>query len=98
MKGLEGKVALVTGGSSGIGKATALTFAREEAKLVIVDIDADAGQETAKTIQDAGGEAVFVKADVSRADDVEAMVNRCVETYGRVDCAFNNAGAGGGTD
>ena len=97
MAGLtEGKVALVTGAGSGIGRATALVFAREGAKVVVADIVVEGGQETVQQIEVAGGEAIFVKADVSQAADVEALVTQTVETYGRLDCAFNNAGIEGG--
>jgi NAD(P)-dependent dehydrogenase (short-subunit alcohol dehydrogenase family) len=91
---LEGKVALVTGGASGIGRATALTFVREGAKLVIADMNADGGQQTVHMIQENGGEATFVQVDVSSATAVEAMISTTVETYGRLDCAHNNAGIG----
>ncbi len=93
---LEGKVALVTGGSSGIGRATALTFAREGAKVVVSDVDVEGGEATARVIQDIGGDAIFVYADVVKAGDVEGMVHRAVETYGRLDCAHNNAGISSG--
>lgn len=96
---LEGKIALVTGGGSGIGQATSLTFAREGAKVVVADVNADGGEETVSNIKEAGGDAFFVHADVSRALDVEAMVKTAVQTFGRLDCAFNNAGissSGGG--
>ena len=97
MAGLtEGKVALVTGAGSGIGRATALVFAREGAKVVVSDIVVAGGQETVQQIEAAGGEAIFVKADVSQAADVETLVTQTVETYGRLDCAFNNAGIEGG--
>jgi len=96
MQRLDGKIALVTGGSSGIGRAAALAFAREGAKVVVVDILVEGSEETIKMIRGVGGEAIFVKADVSRSDEVEAMVSRTVEVYGRLDCAFNNAGIGGG--
>ena len=86
------KVALVTGGGSGIGRATALTFAREGARVVVADVVAEAGQETVRLIAEAGGEARFVAADVSRATEVEALVAGCIEAYGRLDCAHNNAG------
>jgi len=96
MTGLvTGKVALVTGGGSGIGRASALTFAREGAKVVVADVAVEGGEETARLIQQHGGEAVFVKADVSRAAEVEALVARAVQTYGRLDCAHNNAGIEG---
>ena len=91
---LNGKVALVTGGASGIGRATALTFAREGAKLVIADMNEDGGQQTVHMITEHGGEATFVQVDVSRATEVEAMISKTVQTYGRLDCAHNNAGIG----
>ena len=97
MAGLtEGKVALVTGAGSGIGRATALVFAREGAKVVVSDIVVEGGEETVQQIKAAGGEAIFVKADVSKGADVEALITQTVETYGRLDCAFNNAGIEGG--
>ena len=89
---LEGKVALVTGGGSGIGRASALAFIREGAKVVLADVNTSGGEETLDRIKGMGGEAIFVRADVSSAAAVEAMVSRTVESYGRVDCAFNNAG------
>ena len=89
------KVALVTGGGSGIGRATALTFAREGARVVVSDVVAEAGQETVRLIAEAGGEARFVAADVSRAAEVEALVAGCIDAYGRLDCAHNNAGIEG---
>ena len=89
---LTGKVALVTGGASGIGRATALAFAREGAKLVIADTNAEGGQQTAHMIIENGGDATFVRVDVSKATEVEAMISKAVETYGRLDCAHNNAG------
>ena len=88
----DGKVALVTGGGSGIGRATALAFAREQAKVVVSDVHVGRGKETARIIEDSGGQAVFVKADVSVETEVEAIVGQAVETYGRLDCAHNNAG------
>jgi NAD(P)-dependent dehydrogenase (short-subunit alcohol dehydrogenase family) len=95
VKGLEGKVALVTGGSSGIGRATALAFAKEGAKVVIASRRVDTGEETARMIKDAGGEAIFVRTDVSKASEVEALIKKAVETYGRLDFAFNCAGIEG---
>jgi NAD(P)-dependent dehydrogenase (short-subunit alcohol dehydrogenase family) len=92
---LNGKVALVTGGASGIGRATALTFAREGAKLVIADMNADGGQQTVHMIKEHGGEAIFVQTDVTQAPAVEALISKAVETYGRLDCAHNNAGISG---
>lgn len=95
MKGIEGKIALVTGGGSGIGRAAALAFAREGAKVVVADVVVEGGQETVQMIKKADGEAIFVKTDVSKAAEVEALINKTVETYGRLDCAFNNAGIEG---
>jgi NAD(P)-dependent dehydrogenase (short-subunit alcohol dehydrogenase family) len=94
-KSFTGKVALVTGASSGIGRATALAFAREGAKVVISDVVVDGGNETVQLIKKAGGEAIFVKADVAQAADVESLVQQTVATYGRLDCAHNNAGISG---
>src|SRR5215510_15247821 len=93
---VEGKVALITGGASGIGRATALTFAREGAKLVIADMNADGGQQTVHMITEQGGEAIFVRTDVSQAVEVQALISQAVATYGRLDCAHNNAGISGG--
>jgi NAD(P)-dependent dehydrogenase (short-subunit alcohol dehydrogenase family) len=91
---LDGKVALVTGGASGIGRATALALARERAKLIIADINNDGGQQTVHMITEQGGAATFVRVDVTQAREVEAMISTTVETYGRLDCAHNNAGIG----
>jgi NAD(P)-dependent dehydrogenase (short-subunit alcohol dehydrogenase family) len=91
-KQFEGKVALVTGGASGIGRATALAFARAGAKVVVADIAVEAGRETLRMIEETGGDAVFVRTDVSQADEVEALIEQALEAYGRVDCAVNNAG------
>lgn len=88
----DGKVALVTGGNAGIGKSAAMQFAREGASVVIAARRVDAGEETVAEIRDTGGEAVFVRTDVSKTADVRNMVNTAVETYGRLDYAFNNAG------
>jgi NAD(P)-dependent dehydrogenase (short-subunit alcohol dehydrogenase family) len=92
---LDGKITLVTGAGSGIGRATALAFAREGAKVLVADVVIEGAQETLKMISEAGGEGKVAKVDVSQSREVEAMVNQVVETYGRVDCAFNNAGIGG---
>jgi NAD(P)-dependent dehydrogenase (short-subunit alcohol dehydrogenase family) len=91
----KGKVAVVTGGASGIGKVAALTFAREGASVVVAtDSNIKGGEETVKLIKEAGGEAIFHKCDVSRAGEVEGLVDKCVREYGRLDYAFNNAGIG----
>lgn len=87
----EGKVALVTGGSSGIGRATALAFAREGASVVIACRGRSRGEQALQELQALGAPAELVVADVSRADEVEALVGRTVERFGRLDCAFNNA-------
>ena len=94
-KNFDGKVAIVTGGASGIGKVAAQTLSREGAKVVVTtDSNIRGGEETIDLIKSAGGEATFVKCDVSNAEDVEKMVGKCVEIYGRLDFAFNNAGIG----
>lgn len=85
-------VALVTGGSTGIGRATALAFAREGAKVVIANRGVAGGEATVRQIVEAGGEAMFVPTDVSQAAQVEALIARVVDAYGRLDYAFNNAG------
>ena len=92
---LEGKVSLVTGAASGIGRATSLVMAREGATLVVSDINAEGGEETLGTIREQGGEGMFVHADVSRPDDVAALIRQVVSAYGRLDCAYNNAGVEG---
>lgn len=89
---LEGKVAIITGAGSGIGRATAQFFAEEGAKVVVAEYNAATGQETVDLIRQAGGEAVFVQVDVSKADQVERMVQAAVDTYDRIDVLFNNAG------
>ena len=93
---LEGKVSLITGGGSGIGKASAFAFAREGSKVVVADVNVEGGEQTVRLIQDTGGEATFVRADVSISSDVSDMVSHAVQTYNRLDCAFNNAGVSGG--
>ncbi len=86
------KVVLVTGGSYGIGRAAAIGFARKGAKVVIADIDEKRGKETLLYIKQLGGEAIFVKTDVSSEAEVAALIRKTIETYGKLDCAFNNAG------
>ena len=92
MASLIGKVVIVTGGSSGIGKATAIAFAREGAKVVVASRREKEGQETVKQVQSAGSEGFFIKTDVSKETDVSAMVEKTIATYGHLDYAFNNAG------
>lgn len=92
---MDGKVALITGGSSGIGKATALAFTEEGAKVVIASRDAEKGEAAAEEIRQAGGEVTWIQADVSQVGQVEALIQRTVEIYGRLDYAFNNGGSGG---
>ncbi|MEE8301673.1 MAG: SDR family NAD(P)-dependent oxidoreductase, partial [Candidatus Tectomicrobia bacterium] len=89
---LEGKVAVVTGGSTGIGRATALAMAREGARVVVANRGVEGGTETVRLLHAAGGEGTFVKTDVSLSAEVEALITRTVDIYGRLDCAFNNAG------
>ena len=85
------KVALVTGGSSGIGRATALAFAKEGTSVAVADVDANGGDETVRMIEDIGGNAIFVNTDVSKSSEVEALVKKVIEAYGRLDYAHNNA-------
>ena len=88
----EGKVAIVTGAGAGIGRASAFAFAERGAKVVVADWVAEGGNETVKLITQAGGEATFIKADVSNSAEVEALLKKAVATYGRLDFAHNNAG------
>ncbi|WP_298197716.1 SDR family NAD(P)-dependent oxidoreductase [Novosphingobium sp.] len=90
--GLQGKVALVTGAGGGIGRAAALVFARSGASVLVSDVNAEGGAETVAMVEAAGGRAAFVRCDVARSDEVKAMVAAAVETFGGLDCAFNNAG------
>lgn len=94
MRGLDGKVAVVTGASSGIGRATAERFGEEGTSVVCADVDEEGGRETVDRIEAEGGEATFVRTDVSEAADVEAMVEIATSEYGRLDFAHNNAGVG----
>lgn len=91
----EGRVAIVTGGSSGIGKAASLIFAREGARVVVADIQEEAGAEVAAEIRRGGGEAIFVRTDVTSEDDVRNLVRKTIDAFGRLDSAFNNAGFNG---
>ena len=92
---LEGRISLVTGSASGIGRATSLVMAREGATVVVSDLNADGAEETLSAIKETGGDGMFVHADVSRPADVSALVGQIVSRYGRLDCAFNNAGVEG---
>jgi NAD(P)-dependent dehydrogenase (short-subunit alcohol dehydrogenase family) len=92
---LDRRIALITGAASGIGRAAALAFTREGAKLTIADIAAEGGEETADMVRKAGGEVEFIRCDVSKSAEVKALIDAVVKRYGRVDCAFNNAGIEG---
>ena len=92
---LDGKSALITGGGGGIGRATALAFAREGARVAVADLMAEAARETVAQVNASGGQAISLSGDVSRDADVRAMIDAVVGTYGRLDCAFNNAGIAG---
>lgn len=92
---LEGKVALVTGAARGIGRGTALLFAREGARVAVADLSADGVRETAELIVKAGGKATAIVVDVAKPADVSAMITVTLDAYGRLDCAFNNAGING---
>jgi NAD(P)-dependent dehydrogenase (short-subunit alcohol dehydrogenase family) len=92
---LDGKSALITGGGGGIGRATALAFAREGARVAVADLMEDAARETVALVNAAGGQAISLSGDVSRDADVRAIIDAVVGAYGRLDCAFNNAGVAG---
>jgi NAD(P)-dependent dehydrogenase (short-subunit alcohol dehydrogenase family) len=92
---LNDKVSIITGGAVGIGRASALAFAREGSKVVVADVSRKGGQETVDLIRKTGADATFIPCDVTRANEVEALVDKTVATYGRLDCAFNNAGSEG---
>jgi len=90
---LENRAALVTGGTSGIGEATCLLFGREGASVAVVGRNTERGKSVAKRISDAGGSAIFIQADVRKSDDCRTAVDRTLETFGRLDVLFNNAGS-----
>ncbi|MFF2089826.1 SDR family NAD(P)-dependent oxidoreductase [Paenibacillus sp. NPDC058174] len=92
---LQGKVALVTGAGSGIGRTTAELFAREGASVIVNDIDETAGDETVQRINAAGGQGIFIHADVTDSDSVKGMAEKAIEAYGVIDVLFNNAGVSG---
>jgi NAD(P)-dependent dehydrogenase (short-subunit alcohol dehydrogenase family) len=92
---LDGKVALVTGSASGIGRASALLMAAEGAKVVVSDVNNAGGNETVAQIRASGGDAIFSRADVSQSAQVAALIDEALNAYGKLDCAFNNAGVGG---
>ena len=92
---LQNKVVIVTGGGSGIGRASALCFSEEGAKVVIGDVSIAGGEQTVRLIKEAGGDAIFVRCDVSVLEDAKAMVEKATDAYGRLNCAFNNAGIEG---
>jgi NAD(P)-dependent dehydrogenase (short-subunit alcohol dehydrogenase family) len=92
MAAFTGKVAIVTGGSAGIGRAAAIAFAREGAKVVVASRRTKEGEETVQLVRQAGSDGFFIKTDVAKAADVRAMVEKTIATYGRLDYAFNNAG------
>lgn len=95
MKTLENKVAIITGAASGIGKAAAILFAKEGAKVVVADIQEELGKSVVNEIKVSGGEAIFVNADSSKPADNEALVKAAIDNFGKLDIAVNNAGIGG---
>jgi NAD(P)-dependent dehydrogenase (short-subunit alcohol dehydrogenase family) len=91
----SGKVAIVTGGTSGIGRAAAIAYAQQGAKVAVAGRRVDEGEETVKIIKDSGGEAFFIQTDITQESDVKAMVDKTVAAFGCLDIAFNNAGTHG---
>lgn len=94
MSSMSDKVAIVTGASSGIGRAAAIAFGKVGVKVVVVARRQDKGEETVCLVQEAGSEAIFIQTDITKASEVEAMVKKTLSTYERLDYAFNNAGSG----
>lgn len=92
---LAGKTALISGAARGIGRATAVLFAREGARVAVADLNADGAKDTVAEINRAGGQAIAVNVEITKPDQVDAMVKRTVDAFGRLDCAFNNAGIAG---
>jgi len=91
---LNGKTAIITGGGGGIGRSTAIRFAKEGAKVSVADIDSKLGEETVRFIKEAGGEAIFVKTDVTDSEQIQALINTTTSTFGALHILFNNAGVG----
>ena len=89
---LEGKVSIITGGGGGMGRVAAQMFAAQGAKVVVAELGEAAGAETVDLVRAAGGEATFIRADVSQEADAKAMIDHALATYGRLDCLYNNAG------
>ncbi len=92
MKRLQGKVALITGGSAGIGRASAILFGSEGAKIVVADIDSSGGNETVRTISDNGAKAIYIKTDVTNPESVQDAIRKTIEEFGKLDILYNNAG------
>jgi NAD(P)-dependent dehydrogenase (short-subunit alcohol dehydrogenase family) len=91
---LNGKIAIVTGGGSGIGRSTAIRFAKEGAKVAVADLDSQSGEETVSLIQESGGEAIFIKTDVKDSNQVKELINTSTNTFGGLHILVNNAGIG----
>jgi NAD(P)-dependent dehydrogenase (short-subunit alcohol dehydrogenase family) len=92
---LDGKTALISGGARGIGRAAAILFAKEGARVAVADLNGDGAKETVQMINAAGGQAISITVEITKADEVAGMVARTVDAFGRLDCAFNNAGIAG---
>src|SRR5690349_17396245 len=95
MKTMTDKVAFITGAASGIGRATAIAFAKQGASVALADVLVDGGQQTAQLVEAAGGRALFLRCDVASDRDVRSAIGQTLEKLGRIDCAFNNAGIEG---